>query len=229
MYVPVDGGFDWMPGPIDICYSKGGLLVIDEIIEASGPVKTFLYGAMDRGPGGTISYAGRVFEQSEGYQVVATMNGWPDQGGLPPALLDRFDAWFIVTQPSEEQLALLEPDLREMCRLSYDPEVVEDEMAGPDVTFRMLLGLQKLRKIMPIEMAVLAACRGNKVLAQSFYDVLQITDDEEEEAIPQVPAKTTVMTSTGTVRASRRQPATTREIIEDLHRSHDTADDWEDE
>jgi hypothetical protein len=184
MYVPIDQTFDWMPGPIDICYSQGGLLVIDEIIEASGPVKTFLYGAMDRGPGGTISYAGRVFEQQPGYQVVATMNGWPDQGGLPPALLDRFDAWFIVTQPSEEQLALLESDLRDICRDSYDPEVVEDEMAGPDITFRMLMGLQKLRKIMPLEMAVLSSCRGNKILAQSLYEVLQLTDSEEDEPEP---------------------------------------------
>jgi hypothetical protein len=62
--------------------------------------------------------------------------------------------------------------------------VVEDEMAGPDITFRMLMGLQKLRKIMPLEMAVLSSCRGNKILAQSLYEVLQLTDSEEDEPEP---------------------------------------------
>lgn len=218
MYVPIDATFDWMPGPIDICYSQGGLLVIDEIIEASGPVKTFLYGALDRGPGGTISYAGRVFEQQPGYQVVATMNGWPDQGGLPPALLDRFDAWFIVTQPSDEQLALLEPDLRDICRDSYDPDVVEDEMAGPDITFRMLMGLQKLRKIMPLEMAVLSSCRGNKILAQSLYEVLQLTDSEEDEEEPAEYSKGVVRPGVypaGSAAAAFVGPATARAVISD--------------
>jgi hypothetical protein len=241
MYVPIDNTFDWMPGPIDICYSQGGLLVIDEIIEASGPVKTFLYGALDRGPGGTISYAGRVFEQQPGYQVVATMNGWPDQGGLPPALLDRFDAWFIVTQPSAEQMALLEPDLRDVCEASYDPEVVEDEMAGPEITFRMLMGLQKLRKIMPLEMAVLAAARGNKVQAQSLYEVLQLKDDEEDEPEPAEYSKGTVRPSTHVVTTGIAVNRSLAKALEDgegdgdLEDDEDSDDDdgleeeWEDE
>jgi hypothetical protein len=239
MYVPVDGGFDWMPGPIDICYKHGGLLVIDEIVEASGPVKTFLYGAMDRGPGGTISYAGRTFEQQAGYQVVATMNGWPDQGGLPPALLDRFDAWFIVTQPSEGQLALLEPDLRDICRDFYDPEVVLDEMEGPSVTFRMLMGLQKLRKIMPLEKAVLSACRGNPTIGQSLFEVLKMTDDEEDNSgpsgtlAPPAPVQSTTLPASVVVPDLATENSDDEEDEpDDMYNEEepdDDDDDWEDE
>lgn len=186
MYVPDGTKFRWEPGPIDVCYSKGGILIVDEIIESSGPVKTFLYGAFDRGPGGTISYVGRTFVQKKGYQPVATMNGYPDQGGLPEALLDRFDAWFLVMEPSEEQYALLEPDLQEICRDSYAG--ASDPMQGPLVTFRLLLGVQKLRKILPIESAVLAACYSNQTLANSLLEVLELSDPVESDIV--APAET---------------------------------------
>jgi hypothetical protein len=172
--------FRWEPGPIDICY-QGGILVLDELIEASGPVKTFLYGALDKGPGGTISYVGRTFKQCDGYQVIATMNEYPDQGGLPDALLDRFDAWFVVTEPSPPLYRLLEPDLREICHDSY--ATAQDVMIGPPITFRMLLSLQRLRKMpaLNIEQAVYAACYSNKMLAQSLYEILQLTGEVEED------------------------------------------------
>lgn len=179
MYVPAGDKFMWEPGPVDLCYSEGGLLILDEINEASGPMKTYLYGLLDRGPGGTISYVGRTFRQSDGYQVVATMNGYPDQGELPPALLDRFDAWFIMTAPSEEQLQVLDPDLRDICKLAY--ETADDPMAGPEVTFRLLMGLQKLRTILPIEVALHAACNGNAELAGNLLEVLQISATEQAD------------------------------------------------
>jgi MoxR-like ATPase len=170
MYVPDGDKFRWEAGPGDLAYAQGGLLVLDEIDQASGPMKSYLMGLLDRGPGGTISYVGRTFKQAPGYQAVATMNEKPDSGVLPEALLDRFDAWFLVASPSEEQLALLEPDLRELCEDSYHPESVTDPVKGPVVTFRMIYSLQKLRKIMPLEKAVLGACKNNTMLARSILD-----------------------------------------------------------
>jgi hypothetical protein len=180
MYVPDGTKFRWEPGPIDICYN-GGLLILDELVEASGPVKTFLYGALDKGPGGTISYVGRRFEQQDGYRVVATMNEYPDMGGLPNALLDRFDAWFVVTEPSPPLYRMLEPDLRQICRDSY--ATARDPMQGPPITFRMLFSLQRLRKlpIFSLEQAVYAACYSNKMLAASLHEVLLLSDGEEED------------------------------------------------
>jgi hypothetical protein len=178
MHVPDGDKFRWESGPADLAYQQGGLLILDEIDQASGPMKTYLLGLLDRGPGGTISYVGRTFEQMPGYQAVATMNDRPDEGTLPEALLDRFDAWFQVTAPSQEQLQLLEPDLRSLCEDAY--ATAADPLRGPDITFRLLMGVQKLRRSLPIEQAVLGACRNNTVLAGSFLEILALTDPDEE-------------------------------------------------
>jgi hypothetical protein len=191
MYVPDERKFRWEPGPIDICY-QGGILILDELVEASGPVKTFLYGAIDKGPGGTISYVGRTFVQSDDYQVVATMNEYPDSGGLPEPLLDRFDAWFVMTEPSPPLYRLLEPDLRAICRDSY--QTAKDPMLGPPITFRMLLSLQRLRKIptFSLEQAVFAACYSNRTLAASLHEILLLSDGDEAEDEEDIPADTVV-------------------------------------
>jgi MoxR-like ATPase len=193
MYVPAKESFEWMDGPLALAYkAKAGLLILDEIIEASGPCKTLLYGALDDGPGGKISYVGRDFTPSNGYHVGATMNGWPYEGGLPEALLDRFDAVFAILKPSPKQLDTLDKDLRLICAESY--ESAKDPMLGPDVTFRMLRSLQKLRRVLPVEQATLAACRGNSTVAAALLEVLALAgeedDEEEEQPKPAAPATT---------------------------------------
>jgi len=180
--LPYEGGYRWEPGPADLAYSKGGTLILDEIHEFSGPCKTYLLGLLDRGAGGTISYVGRTFKQEPGYQVVATMNGSPTSGVLPEALLDRFDAWFYILAPSEEQLMLLEPDLRVLCRVGY--ESATDPLRGPDITFRMYMGFQRLRKHIPQDVALLGACYNDKQLAHSMSEVLALLSPEDYEDEP---------------------------------------------
>jgi MoxR-like ATPase len=147
------------------------------------PVRRCLYGALDDGPGGTISYAGMRFEPSPHYHVGATMNGWPYEGGLPEALLDRFDATFVVLRPGPKQLETLDRDLKLICEESYT-STKNDPMIGPDISFRMLKAFQKLRKVLPIEQAALAACHGNQTIAYKLAEVLALAseeDDDEEE------------------------------------------------
>jgi hypothetical protein len=187
-YVPAKQGFDWQPGPLDLAYSKGGVLILDEIVEASGPVKVALYGALDKGAGGTMSYVGRTFTPHPKYKVIATMNGVPYEGGLPDALLDRFDATFLITKPGPEQLQVLESDLQELCIDSY--ETAKDPIVGPDITFRMLQSLQALRSILPLEVAVMSACHGNDRLAGSLLEALALLDP---------PVAVTVTAPTGAV------------------------------
>lgn len=179
MHVPDGNKFRWEPGPLDLAYQTGGILIHDEIVEASGPMKTFLYGALDNGRGGEIDYVGKKFKPKPGMMNLCTMNGWPYEGALPDALLDRMDATFIITMPNPKQLEQLEEDLREICELSY--EGAEDPMIGPAITYRMLLSFQVLRKLLPLEMAVMSACRGNAELAQSFLEVLALKDDGLED------------------------------------------------
>ena len=179
MHVPDGKSFRWEPGPLDLAYTNNGILILDEIVEASGPCKTFLYGALDTGRGGEISYVGKTFRPGDKYKCFATMNGWPADGSLPEALLDRFDATFIITKPGEKQLELLEEDLREFCEDAYDgiaEDPSKDIMDGPIFTFRMLRSLQNLRRLLPLEQAVLAACRGDQETAGSFLEIFALND-----------------------------------------------------
>ena len=181
MYVPEEKKFRWEPGPLDLAYQQAGVLIHDEIIEASGPAKTFLYGAFDNGRGGEIDYVGRKFKPEPGMKNIATMNGWPYEGGLPEALLDRFDAVFIITKPSPKQLSLLEPDLREMCEDAY--EAAKDPMLGPALTFRTFMAFQTMRSLLPLEQAALSACRGNVTTAGSFLEALALGSEGDDDGL----------------------------------------------
>jgi DNA polymerase III delta prime subunit len=180
-YVPKEKSFEWMSGPLDLAYQTGGILIHDEIIEASGPMKTFLYGALDNGRGGEISYVGRTFKPEPGMMNLCTMNGWPYEGGLPEALLDRMDATFIIMAPSDKQLATLEPDLRRLCEISYAN--APDPMRGPGITFRMYMAFQKLRTVLPLEKAVLSACHGNMEQTLAFLEVLALSGDGDDDGL----------------------------------------------
>lgn len=178
---PGEKGSVWVPGPVDLAYKFGGLLVLDEIDKLSGPCKTQAYSLLDKGPGGTISYLGRNFEQAEGYQVLATTNEDPNSGILPDALLDRFDAWFLISEPSDRLMELLDDDLQMLCRRGY--RRAADPMIGPAFTFRNYISLQQLRQTMRLDKAVLSICRGNQELARTVFEALTIagdTDDEDE-------------------------------------------------
>lgn len=179
MYVPDGNKFRWEPGPLDLAYQNGGVLIHDEIVEASGPCKTFLYGALDNGRGGEISYVGRSFKPEPGMLNIATMNGWPYEGAIPEALLDRFEATFIITRPGPAQLKTLEPDLAEICEDSYDG--AKDPMMGPAITYRILRSFQHLRQVLTLEQAALSACHGNMTLAGAFLEALAMSGDGDDD------------------------------------------------
>ena len=58
------------------------------------------------------------------------MNGAPWEGGLSDALLDRFDATFLILKPGPRQLALLDADLQELCVDAYAAAAMKDAMLG---------------------------------------------------------------------------------------------------
>lgn len=186
---PKKGEYIWVPGAGELAYRHGGLLILDEIAEASGSMKTYLYALLDRGPGGTITHVGRTFTQQPGYQAVATMNEDPSQGSLPEALLDRFDGWLLITQPHPTLLDLLDDDLREICSAFYqaaaepptDPGEVYDPLRGPSITFRMLMGFQKQRQILPIAKAALSVTRNNQDLARLLLETLALSADIDDD------------------------------------------------
>lgn len=226
MFVPDERKFAWVPGCIDLAYHTPGVLILDEIVEASGPVKTALYGALDEGEGGVMTYLDRTFKPKPGYRVIATMNGWPTDGGLPEALLDRFDGVFIITMPGKKQLDTLDADLREFCEDMYT--TATDPMLGPDLTFRMFRSYQRLRGVLPMDQAALSACRGNEKLAGAFLETLALADPSKTvvpagptAAPTQTPKASTIPVFPGPTALSPSDPtlspATVRTLVEALH------------
>lgn len=177
-YVPDGDKFRWEQGPVDLAYTNNGILIHDEIVLASGPAKTFLLGVLDSGRGGQVTSVGKTFTPGPKLKNIATMNGWPYEGAIDDALLDRMDAVFIITAPGPKQLDLLEPDLRELCEDAYAS--AKDPMLGPKITFRMLMSLQKLRKLLSLDQAILSACHGNLTLAGSLLKVLAMNTTVDE-------------------------------------------------
>lgn len=181
MAFPSKSGYKWEDGPGSLAYANGGILLLDEINAASGPCKTYMYSLLDRGPGGTISYVGRTFEQEDGYLPMATMNGDPNSGELPDAVLDRFDVWFQITRPSDRLLDMLEPDLRAHCLKAYIESEEKNPLQGPAFTFRQYMSFQKIRERWPLDKALLAVCRGDQILANSMVETLVILSEEDDD------------------------------------------------
>lgn len=224
-YVPAKQGFGWEAGPIDLAYHTPGVLILDEIVEASGPVKVSLYGALDTGKGGVMSYVGRTFRPKPGYKVIATMNGVPYEGGLPDALLDRFDATFVITKPGVEQLALLDSDLQELCIDSY--ETARDPILGPEISFRMLRSLQTLRGILPLDVAVMSACHGNDVLAGSLLEALALLDPPTTVTVAHTPAHAAIKEKAPASSMGAKRPGAVVQDVPDLEDEPDVDDDDE--
>lgn len=103
---------DWCDGSGLRAWREGKRLVIDEIDKASGPALTALLCLLD--DFGVASYTipttGEHVLPKEGFHVVATMNGDPDD--LPDALKDRFTVRIDIDRPHPEAVKSLPKDLQ---------------------------------------------------------------------------------------------------------------------
>ena len=114
-FIPTqDGGMKWMDGPATTAWRNGGRLILDEIDHAGDDALSFLLGILDDAPTArlVLGTTGEVITPHDRFQVVATMNGEPDD--LPPALADRFPVSVRVEAPHPNAIASLPDDLRPM-------------------------------------------------------------------------------------------------------------------
>lgn len=102
----------WMDGPATTAWRSGGRLILDEIDHAGDDALSFLLGVLDDAPTArlVLGTTGEVITPHERFQVVATMNGEPED--LPPALADRFPVSVNVNAPHPAAVASLPEDLR---------------------------------------------------------------------------------------------------------------------
>lgn len=115
-YVPVGNEFQWRDGPAISAWRKGGRLVINEINHAGGDVLSFLLGCLDTPETARLTLpTGETVKPHKNFQVVATMNGHPDDD-LPAALRDRFPAAIEINEPHPAGVARLPADLQQIAR-----------------------------------------------------------------------------------------------------------------
>jgi MoxR-like ATPase len=114
-FVPKDGNFLWMDGPVVRAMRAGSRLVVNEIDQSSGDLLTFFYAVLDDpGMAAVTLPTGEVVRPGEGFSVVGTMNGSPKS--LPAPLRDRFAVSIYINEPHPKAVELLPPHLRDFAR-----------------------------------------------------------------------------------------------------------------
>lgn len=110
-YVPQGSQFVWQDGPAIRAWRFGGRLVINEIDHAGGDALSFLLNCLDSQETACLTLpTGEMVKPHFQFQVVATMNGDPDE--LPSALRDRCPACIEVEAVHASALDTLPADLR---------------------------------------------------------------------------------------------------------------------
>ena len=114
-YRPEGDRFVWQDGRAIRAWREGARLVVDEIDKAEGDVLTFFYAVCDDPDVARLTIgSGDTVRPADGFKVVATMNGHPDD--LPEALLDRFDAVVLVSEVNPAVYETAPSDLVELMK-----------------------------------------------------------------------------------------------------------------
>jgi hypothetical protein len=109
------GDFVWHDGPGILAWREGARLVVNEIDKASEDLLTFLYGLMDDPDFAEYTLpTDEVVKPKKGFQVVATMNGEPED--LPDALQDRLPVQIEIKEMHPDAIATLPEDLQEAAK-----------------------------------------------------------------------------------------------------------------
>jgi MoxR-like ATPase len=131
-----DGGFEWIDGIGVMAWKTGGRLVINEIDKAGIDVMTFLHALLDDPKFAKFTLPNKdkeVVRPAENFQVVATMNGEPED--LPEALADRFPVQFHIREVHPEALSSLPKKLA---------SVYLDQTESSGFSMRKWIALQQL-------------------------------------------------------------------------------------
>lgn len=110
------GNSEFEYGPALHAFTRGTRLVINEIDHASADALDALIGVCDDWKSAKITLPdGTIVRPTEGYHVVATMNGELDD--LPEALRDRFEGCAVsITEPHPDAIAALPEELQETAK-----------------------------------------------------------------------------------------------------------------
>ncbi len=123
-FVMKDREFVWQDGIAVRAWREGARLVLNEIDHAGGDVMSFLHVILDDVELAQLALpTGEIVRPDPNFQVVATMNGVPED--LPFALRDRFPVSIAVNEVHPAAVAQLSEDLRAAATnstLATDPQ-----------------------------------------------------------------------------------------------------------
>lgn len=164
-YIPAgDGIWNWQHGPGMLAPMTASRLVVNEINNASGDCLDLLLAICDDFEMFQFTLPnGETIFPTAGYQVIATMNGEPED--LPPALQDRFVIRAKLTEPHPDAIKRLPEDIREAVR--------QKSVGSGDARFtsiRSWLAFDKLRKsgITEAEAALLVFEKSGKSVIEAL-------------------------------------------------------------
>ena len=108
-----DGGFRWKDGNGTRAFKEGSRLVINEIDHAGPDVSSVLHAILDDADIARLTLPNKkkeTVQPSQGFSVIATMNGTPDM--LPEALADRFGVKINIDSVHPDAIATLPEEYR---------------------------------------------------------------------------------------------------------------------
>lgn len=142
-YVPKGDEFVWTDGPAILAWREGARLVINEIDRSSEDVLSLMYAILDDPDFAELTLpTGEKVKPKKGFQVIATMNGVPDD--LPDALQDRLPVDIEITDVNPEAIKRLPEDLREPAK---NTALAKTSERG--ISIRMWLEFASLREKLP--------------------------------------------------------------------------------
>jgi MoxR-like ATPase len=138
-----DGSTFWANAPATRAAIRGIPLVLDEIHKAGSELDSTLQAVLDDEAVCRLNLDnGETITPAQGYRIIATMNGSPDQ--LADAVLDRFDIVLKCNTPHEGILRRLSPEAAKFILNKMQNEPDNDEWT-PAITPRRMLAFDHLR------------------------------------------------------------------------------------
>jgi MoxR-like ATPase len=138
-----EGSTYWADGPATRAARKGVPLVLDEIHKAGSELDSTLQAVLDDATVCKLNLDnGETVEPKDGFRVIATMNGSPDQ--LAEAVLDRFDMVLKCNLPHDGILRRLSPEVAAY-GMNLAQNTPDNDQWVPTQTWRRFLSFEHLR------------------------------------------------------------------------------------
>jgi len=181
-YIMQDGEFVWSDGPVISAWREGARLVINEIDHASEDCLSLMYALLDDPGFAALTLpTGETVRPADGFQVVATMNGIPED--LPDALQDRLPVDIEITDVHPKAIERLPKDLREAAR---NTALAKTSERG--ISIRMWLEFAALRESLPAKLddpdaALTVAAQA--IFGENYREALTALTVSESASAPQ--------------------------------------------